>query len=64
MNDAPMMRQARCSYAVANAVPEIRSMAVFEAPSNEENGVMQVLEKMLAVRSPQEREGDCGRPRF
>lgn len=47
MNDAEMMRQARFSYAVANAVPEIREMAAFEAPSNEENGVLQVLGKIL-----------------
>ena len=63
MNDAPMMRQARFSYAVANAVPEIRSMAALEAPSNEENGVMQILEKMVEARSLQERGGDCRRPR-
>ncbi len=64
MNDAQMMRQARFSYAVANAVPEIRSIAVFEAPSNEQNGVIQVLEKMLNARPPQARAGDCRRPRF
>lgn len=53
MNDAEMMRQARFSYAVANAVPEIRAMAAFEAPSNEENGVMQVLGKVLDSGAPQ-----------
>lgn len=53
MNDAEMMRQARFSYAVANAVPEIRAMAAFEAPSNEENGVMQVLGKVLDSHAPQ-----------
>lgn len=59
MNDAEMMRQARFSYAVANAVPEIRAMAAFEAPSNEENGVMQVLGKVLASHA--QPEGDGGR---
>ena len=64
MNDAPMMWQARFSYAMANAVPEIRSMAAFEAPSNEENGGMQVLGKMLDAHFPQERAGNCRKPRF
>ena len=64
MNDASMIRQARFSYAMANAVPEIRSMAAFEAPSNEENGVMQVLGKMLDAHSPQGRAGNCRKPRF
>lgn len=50
MNDAEMMRQARFSYAVANAVPEIRAMAAFTAPSNEENGVMQVLRRVLSAQ--------------
>lgn len=59
MNDAEMMRQARFSYAVANAVPEIRAMAAFEAPSNQENGVMQVLGKLLEVHAPQGGAGDC-----
>ena len=64
MNDASMIRQARFSYAIANAVPEIRSMAAFEAPSNEENGVMQVLGKMLDAHSPQGRAGNCRKPRL
>lgn len=50
MNDAEMMRQAGLSYAVANAVPEIRELAAFSAPSNEENGVMQVLRRVLSAR--------------
>ena len=59
MNDAEMMRQARFSYAVANAVPEIRALAAFEAPFNEENGVMQVLEKVLDSHGAQ--GGESGR---
>lgn len=51
MNDAEMMCQARFSYAVSNAMSEIRRMAAFEAPSNEENGVMQVLRKVLAAHA-------------
>ena len=51
MNDAEMMRQAGFSYAVANAVPEIRKMAAFTAPSNEDNGVIHVLRKVLAGRN-------------
>ncbi len=65
MNDASMIRQARFSYAIANAVPEIRSMAAFKAPSNEENGVMQVLGKMLDAQfSPQGRAGNSRKPRL
>ena len=51
MNDAEMMRQAGFSYAVANAVPEIRKMAAFPAPANEDNGVIHVLRKVLAGRN-------------
>ncbi|MFR1320785.1 MAG: HAD family hydrolase [Akkermansia sp.] len=51
MNDAEMMRQAGFSYAVANAVPEIRKMAAFTAPSNEDNGVIHVLREVLAGRN-------------
>ena len=34
------------------------AMAAFEAPSNQENGVMQVLGKLLEVHAPQGGAGD------
>lgn len=51
MNDLEMMGRARWSYAVGNAVPEIRRAAAFSAPSNDEEGVMKVLKGMLSARS-------------
>jgi len=46
-NDYEMMQQAYYSYAMANAVAEIKAVANFTAPSNEANGVIQILENFL-----------------
>ena len=46
-NDLEMMGQAHYSYAMANALPEVKAVANFEAPSNEEEGVIQVIEAYL-----------------
>ncbi|HVU74637.1 MAG TPA: HAD family hydrolase [Mycobacteriales bacterium] len=43
-NDIPMLSWAGRSYAVANAHPEARAAAKHSAPSNDEDGVAQVLE--------------------
>lgn len=42
-NDVPMMEVAYYSYAVKNAPYEVRGKARFEAPSNEEEGVIRVI---------------------
>ena len=43
-NDIPMLSWAGRSYVVANAHPEARAAAQHAAPSNDEDGVAQVLE--------------------
>ncbi|MCL1990327.1 MAG: Cof-type HAD-IIB family hydrolase [Defluviitaleaceae bacterium] len=48
-NDYEMMQRAYYSYAMANAVPKIKDVANFMAPSNEEAGVIQILTKFLAM---------------
>jgi len=49
LNDYEMMQQAYYSYAMANAVPEIKEIANFQAPSNEEEGVIKILENFLSM---------------
>jgi len=49
LNDYEMMQQAYYSYAMANAVAKIKEIANFEAPSNEEEGVIRILENFLAM---------------
>lgn len=48
LNDLEMMAQAHYSYAMENAHPDIKAAARFQAKSNEEFGVVEVLSKMLA----------------
>lgn len=47
MNDYEMLKLAGLSYAMANADPELKKIAKYEAPSNQEDGVLQVLEQYL-----------------
>ena len=49
LNDYEMMQQAYYSYAMANAVPEIKEISNFIAPSNEDEGVIKILENLLAM---------------
>lgn len=42
-NDIEMLKLAKYSFAMANAPQEIKSIAHYEAPSNQENGVLQIL---------------------
>ena len=49
MNDYEMLKNCGESYAMANACQEIKAVASREAPSNEEQGVMQVLNELEAV---------------
>lgn len=46
MNDCPMFREVTWSYAMANAIPELKAIAMATAPSNDEAGVMAVLERL------------------
>lgn len=47
MNDFEMLQLAGYSYAMANANPDLFKVAKYKAPSNNESGVLQVLEKYL-----------------
>lgn len=47
LNDQEMLTLAGYSYAMANANPAILKLAKYRAPSNNDSGVMQVLEKYL-----------------
>lgn len=46
-NDIGMLRQARESYAVANAHPQLKETAKHIAPPQEEDGVLQVMRSLL-----------------
>jgi Cof subfamily protein (haloacid dehalogenase superfamily) len=46
-NDLPMLTWAGTSYAMANAHPLVRAAATHAAPSNDDDGVAQVLESLL-----------------
>lgn len=47
MNDLEMMQEGYFSYAVENAHPEIKKAARFMTSSNDEDGVIKVLEQLL-----------------
>lgn len=51
MNDYEMMQQAYYSYAMDNAVKKIKEVANFVAPSNEDEGVIRIIENFLAMTS-------------
>lgn len=50
LNDLEMMKEGYFSYAVENAHADVKAAARFLTASNEENGVMQVLESLLAEK--------------
>nr|MCR4955591.1 HAD family hydrolase [Lachnospiraceae bacterium] len=47
LNDLEMLDYIPHSYAMANAIPEIKKVANYMAPSNEECGVLKVLDTVL-----------------
>lgn len=47
MNDFEMLKLAGYSYAMENGEEELKRIAKYEAPNNNANGVLQVLEKYL-----------------
>nr|WP_308012022.1 HAD hydrolase family protein [Streptomyces acidipaludis] len=49
-NDLAMLSWAGTSYAVANAHPRVLAATVFHTASNEEDGVAQVIERIVAAR--------------
>ena len=50
-NDYEMMQQGHYSYAMANAVDQVKEISNFEAPSNEDEGVLKILKQLLAVHA-------------
>lgn len=48
MNDAEMLKLAGYSYAMANAEDHVKKIAKYEAPSNNDDGVLEVLDSYLA----------------
>lgn len=49
-NDLEMLKFAGYSYAMANGQEHIKKAAKFGAPSNDEEGVLEVLEKLIFER--------------
>lgn len=49
LNDLEMLQQAHFSYAMENAHPEVKATARFHTSSNNEDGVIRVLEEVLAA---------------
>lgn len=46
-NDIEMLKQAYYSYAIGNAIPEVKQIARFTADTNVNNGVLKVLKTLL-----------------
>ena len=51
-NDIEMLQYCGRSYAMANAPENVKKAAKYVCPSNEEDGVLDVLEKMFAQAHP------------
>ncbi|PZL97610.1 HAD family hydrolase [Pantoea graminicola] len=51
-NDLEMLRQSGFSFAMANAPERVKQAARYAAPANNEQGVLQVIEQMLAGSGP------------
>ena len=49
LNDLELMQTCAHSYAMANAHPLLKAAARFEAPSNDENGVLRVIADALDI---------------
>lgn len=45
-----MLETVGFGYMMANAVPEMRAHADYVAPSNEERGVLAVIDQIVAAR--------------
>lgn len=52
LNDVPLLEAAGYRVAMANARPEVKAVAHEIAPSNDEEGVVQVLERWLGEGQP------------
>lgn len=48
LNDYEMMQSVYYSYAMENAIPELKQAARYIAPANYKNGVVKTIRKILA----------------
>ena len=51
-NDLEMLRQAGFGFAMANASPEAKAAARYRAPDNNQQGVLQVIDRILNSEPP------------
>lgn len=51
-NDVEMLRQAGYGFAMANARPHIKAVARYEAPNNNDEGVLDVIDRVLDGEAP------------
>ncbi len=51
-NDVEMLTQAGFSFAMANARDHIKAVARYEAPNNNEEGVLEVIDRVLKGEAP------------
>ncbi len=49
LNDLEMIKSAKYSYAMENAIDELKLIANFIAPSNENNGVLEVIKNKILI---------------
>lgn len=54
MNDYEMLQECTYSYAMGNAHPEIKNICSYEAPTNEEDGVVKAICAFLQIPYPPE----------
>ena len=47
MNDAEMLQTVSYSYCMANSATELKSFARYVAPSNDEDGVLHIIKKII-----------------
>jgi hydroxymethylpyrimidine pyrophosphatase-like HAD family hydrolase len=51
LNDVELMQAATYSFAMSNAFEETKKAAAFVTISNDENGVLSTIEKILALQA-------------
>lgn len=47
MNDIEMLELAKYSFAMENAHPKVKAIANFEAPSNDKDGVLTIIKRLI-----------------
>ena len=49
LNDYEMMQSCKYSYAMANAHPKLKEISNYQAKSNDEDGVMEVIKEYFEI---------------